>query len=59
MKWYQCLDGYKTYIVCVLLIVIEVLRFYHILAPEVANSLEVFIGAGGLAALRQAVDRAI
>jgi len=46
------LDGYKTYVVCVLLIVIEVLRFYGVLDAPVANSLEVFLGAGGLAALR-------
>lgn len=51
------LEGKKTYLMAILLIVIEVLRFYGILSHEVANSLEVFVGAGGLAALRGGVSR--
>jgi hypothetical protein len=51
------LDGYKTYIVCTLVIVIEVLKYYGILEVAVANSLEVLLGAGGLAALRAGVKK--
>lgn len=48
------LDGYKTYLAVSLLIVIEVLNVLGYLDNEVATSLEVFMGAGGLAALRAA-----
>jgi len=52
------LEGYKTYIACALLVVIEVLAAFGVLSPEVANSLEVFMGAAGLAALRAGVANA-
>ena len=51
------LEGYKVYICAALLIIIEVLSFFGVLSPEVATSLEVFLGAGGLAALRHSVSR--
>lgn len=51
------LDGYKLYVCATLLIVIEVLSFFGVLAPEVATSLEIFLGAGGLAALRHSISQ--
>ena len=51
------LDGWKTHITAVLLILVEVLRFEGVLTQEVANSLEVFLGAAGLAALRHAIRK--
>ena len=51
------LDGWKTYIVCVLVVVMEVLRFYGVLEAELVTSLEVLLGAGGLAALRAGVKK--
>ena len=51
------LDGYKTYIFVALIIVIEVLEVAGYIDSAVAGSLEVFMGAGGIAGLRHAVKK--
>ena len=57
MNKLEILDGYKTYIFVALLIIIEVLNGFELLSGPVANSLEVFLGAGGLAALRHGISK--
>lgn len=52
MEFLNKLDGYKTYILVILIILIEVLEMTGYLDTAVANSLEVFLGAGGLAGIR-------
>jgi hypothetical protein len=57
MKILDKLDGYKTYLFVALIILIEVLEVAGYLDSAVANSLEIFMGAGGLAGLRHAVKK--
>jgi hypothetical protein len=55
MKMLAKLEGYKTYIFVALIVLIEVLEVLGYLDSAVAGSLEVFMGAGGIAGLRHAV----
>jgi lipoate-protein ligase B len=57
-KLIMFLEGKKTEIQVVLIIIIEVLAAFDILDRPVANSLEVFLGAGAIAALGARVRRA-
>jgi len=57
MKVLDMLEGKKTYIFVAMIILIEVLEVAGWLDSAVANSLEIFMGAGGIAGIRHSIKK--
>jgi hypothetical protein len=57
IELYQLLDGKKTYIVAVIVAVLNLLAAFGIISPDQITSINIILGALGLSALRAGVTK--